>query len=202
MKNIKPHQIVVPVLLLTLLSTLFSPTVYAYERHKRHHHYSKYRKVISLPRYTRPILFRGAKYYYDRGCFYKKHNGFYISISAPIGAIVASIPINHERVVIRGKTYYYHDDICYIKRPGGYMVVEDPFDRLTDIAEDIPIERQKVLVSPSSSDKIYTVNVPNKNGSYTPVILVKSGEGYLGPQGEYYPDFPKVEQLKEMYGKI
>ena len=28
-----------------------------------------------------------------------------------------------------------------------------------------------------------------------------AGNGFIGPQGEFYPDFPRVEQLKVMYGK-
>ena len=27
------------------------------------------------------------------------------------------------------------------------------------------------------------------------------GKGFIGPQGEYYPELPKMEQLKVMYGK-
>jgi hypothetical protein len=47
----------------------------------------------------------------------------------------------------------------------------------------------------------FTVNIPNKNGGYTAVIIKRSGNGYVGPQGEYYPQFPKVSQLQVMYGK-
>ena len=46
------------------------------------------------------------------------------------------------------------------------------------------------------------VNVPNRNGSYTPVKLQVAGNGtYIGPQGEVYPTQPTMEQLKEMYGQ-
>jgi len=46
-----------------------------------------------------------------------------------------------------------------------------------------------------------TVNVPNSNGSYTAVVLKRSGNGYVGPQGEYYEQIPTTEQLQAMYGK-
>ncbi len=46
-----------------------------------------------------------------------------------------------------------------------------------------------------------TVNVPNSGGGYTPVNLVKKGDGYVGPQGEYYQGNPTVDQLKALYGK-
>ena len=45
------------------------------------------------------------------------------------------------------------------------------------------------------------INIPNSNGSYTPVTLWKSFDGYVGPQGEYYTGRPTVEQLKVLYGR-
>jgi hypothetical protein len=51
------------------------------------------------------------------------------------------------------------------------------------------------------SGEALTVNVPNTNGSYTPVTLIKQKDGYIGPQGEYYPGHPTVTQLRVLYGK-
>ena len=47
----------------------------------------------------------------------------------------------------------------------------------------------------------FMINIPNAKGTYTPVTLRRSGTGFIGPQGEFYPEFPRVEQLKLMYGK-
>ena len=47
----------------------------------------------------------------------------------------------------------------------------------------------------------FTINIPNNKGGYTAVVLKRSGNGYVGPQGEFYADFPKVDQLQAMYGK-
>jgi hypothetical protein len=44
------------------------------------------------------------------------------------------------------------------------------------------------------------VNVPNSKNGFTPVKLVKQGNGYIGPQGEFYPGHPTVDQLKALYG--
>jgi hypothetical protein len=46
-----------------------------------------------------------------------------------------------------------------------------------------------------------TVNVFNSNGGYTAVVLKRSGNGYVGPQGEYYDQIPTTAQLQAMYGK-
>ena len=47
----------------------------------------------------------------------------------------------------------------------------------------------------------FIVNIPNNHGGYTAVIIKRSGNGFTGPQGEFYPEFPTVSQLKMMYGK-
>jgi len=47
----------------------------------------------------------------------------------------------------------------------------------------------------------FTINIPNAKGTYSPVTLRRSGTGFIGPQGEFYTEFPRVEQLKLMYGK-
>ncbi len=55
---------------------------------------------------------------------------------------------------------------------------------------------------PSSAPQTITINIPNKNGSYTPVTLQAASNGtYIGPRGEVYLMRPTEEQLKTMYGK-
>lgn len=46
-----------------------------------------------------------------------------------------------------------------------------------------------------------TINVPNNNGGYTAVVLKRSGNGFVGPQGEYYDQIPTTAQLQAMYGR-
>ena len=45
------------------------------------------------------------------------------------------------------------------------------------------------------------VNIPDNKGGYKTIIIKKLGSGYTGPQGEFYSEFPKVAQLKIIYGK-
>jgi hypothetical protein len=51
------------------------------------------------------------------------------------------------------------------------------------------------------SGEEYVINIPNSDGSFTPVKLKKSDNGYIGPQGESYQGHPSIEQLKVLYGK-
>ncbi len=59
---------------------------------------------------------------------------------------------------------------------------------------------QAVPTTTYSGDTV-TINVPNSNGGLTSVVLKRSGNGYIGPQGEYYDQVPSTEQLQAMYGK-
>jgi len=59
----------------------------------------------------------------------------------------------------------------------------------------------QVPAPPADQQNEFTVNVPNDHGGYTTVLIKRSGNGFTGPQGEYYPQFPTVAQLKIMYGK-
>ena len=52
-----------------------------------------------------------------------------------------------------------------------------------------------------AADGSFTVNITNARGGYTAVIIKRSGNGFVGPQGEFYAEFPKVAQLQAMYGK-
>ena len=44
------------------------------------------------------------------------------------------------------------------------------------------------------------VNLPNSNGSVTPVRIKRQGTVYVGPRGEQYTSYPTVEQLQPVYG--
>lgn len=49
-------------------------------------------------------------------------------------------------------------------------------------------------------DETVVVNIPNDNGSFTPVTLRRSNGTYVGPRGETYMTMPTTEQLKMAYG--
>ena len=45
-----------------------------------------------------------------------------------------------------------------------------------------------------------TIYITNSNGSKIPVIVRKSGMGWMGPRGEYYDQLPTEDQLRPVYG--
>lgn len=89
--------------------------------------------------------------------------------------------------------YYsnYYDAGVYVTSP----IVETP-----EIIEQ-PTAITPVQINTSVEDDAFTINIPNSAGGYTGVLLKRSGKGFIGPQGEFYPIFPRVAQLKVMYGQ-
>ena len=63
--------------------------------------------------------------------------------------------------------------------------------------------QQVVVTQPyvNGGQDTFPVNVPNNSGGYITVVIKRSGNGYVGPQGEFYAQFPAVSQLKAMYAK-
>jgi len=78
------------------------------------------------------------------------------------------------------------------------LVVSQPCVQplIVEAAPTCVVTSRTVVVEPS----IITVWVRNSNGSQSPVKLTRSGPGYIGPRGEYYPDMPNNEQLRMVYG--
>jgi hypothetical protein len=135
----------------------------------------------------------GVRYYYYDGLYYNFVGGDYIIVNPPIGGVVTTIPSDFQPALINGVTYYVNNGTYYIYTHNGYQVVSPP---VVQTAMPV-IQAPEAVVSEDS----YTVNIPNNNGSLTSVIIKRSGNGFVGPQGEFYSDFPKVAQLKAMYVK-
>ncbi len=132
------------------------------------------------------------RYHYRNGRFFRVGwFGLEIAVvTPPMGAVITVLPFGHRIVVVNGATYYSYNNIYYQPCPMGYVVIPQPLERTVVLAEN------RVLASGN-----VTINVPNVNGSYTSIMLVKKDNGYIGPQGEYYPEHPTIEQLKALYGR-
>jgi hypothetical protein len=160
-----------------LTVVLLGQSVPAYARHAsgRGPAHRKYVKEVKrLPR---------GHYSYHGGGFYRR-GGFGLWVTFPIGKVILKLPVGYCKVIVQGRPYYFYEGIYYAHSPRGYVVVSPPDVYCVEEIKDTVI-----------------IHIPNANGSYTAVELKKSGEGYIGPQGEYYPEHPTVEQLLVLYGK-
>jgi hypothetical protein len=65
-----------------------------------------------------------------------------------------------------------------------------------------PVPAQEAPAVPANAtDAEIHVQVSKKNGQGTvDVVLKRHDNGYLGPQGEFYPQMPSPSQLSEVYG--
>jgi len=144
-------------------------------RHVRQH--ARQRHHVTRSTHRRHYRFRRTSHYPRTHHYY--HHGGYFFIHAPIGFHIRILPYGHWTVLYRSHTYFYFNNTYYSKINDGYVVVENPVRGVTQTT--------------------YPVTFSNPNGSYTSVIIEKSGSGYIGPQEEYFHDFPSVAQLKSMY---
>jgi len=148
----------------------------------------------------------GVRYFYYDGLYYIREGYDYVLVNPPVGAYVNVIPPDFQPVSINGRIYYTDSGVYYIlTQHHGYKVVEQPVV-YAQPEQVIVTQPQQVVVSQPApvaveSQDSFPVNVPNNSGGYTAVVVKRSGNGYVGPQGEFYASFPSVSQLKAMYGK-
>ncbi|MFH1622763.1 MAG: DUF6515 family protein [Candidatus Omnitrophota bacterium] len=188
----------VAVLILGLSLSVYSQEAFAAKSDRRSHgSHQYYGKKVRIPRKPDRVVVGKNNFYFYAGLFLELFDNDYVIVTAPAGAVVNILPRGHKMIMFNGTTYYYYNDVYYVRRPQGYVVVEDPIYYVPTVPSDVRI------VSASEAAEVsldsFTVNVPNKSGGYTPVVIKRSGDGFVGPQGEYYLQFPKVEQLKAMY---
>ncbi len=151
----------------------------------------------TLPAHHTVVTLRGARYHYYHGRFYRPGPFGFFMVMPPIGAIVTVLPDGYSTVIVGGISYYSYDSVYYTECPTGYVVVPAPSN--VTVTQSSPATVTTATTTPPG--KSITLNVPNSSGYFTPVKLVKYKNGYLGPQGEYYPGNPTVDQLSVLYGK-
>ena len=153
----------------------------------------------------------GREGYYYRGDHWYRAGWFGLGVAVAaltVGMVAEALPPRHTTVIVGNEPYYYYDGTYFRPSPGGYVVVPAPVVSQQVIV--VPPAAPVVVVTPPAMTALslvttelsaVTVNIPNVKGTYTAVTMRRSGNGFIGPQGEYYPEFPKVEQLKLIYGQ-
>lgn len=140
---------------------------------------------------------RGRRYGYHDGRWYSP-GWFGLSFSfvfPPVGATVTYMP-DRCRTIIAGRVKYYeYDNVYYRACPSGYVVVPEP------VASPDVYYLPSVTQPPNSGRETVTINVPTANGGIVAITLVRYPNGFVGPQGEFYPTLPTAEQLRVRYGR-
>jgi hypothetical protein len=144
-----------------------------------------------------------GRYVYRNHRYYREGAWWDFGITAlAVGAILASRPDNGRYVAINGQTYYYCDGNYYQQVPQGYVIVQPPVVVTAPatnyyVAPAAPV----VIQAPAGEGQPVEVNVPNSDGTFTKVTLFRHQNGFKGPQGEFYPGNPTVDQLRTLYGR-
>jgi len=93
------------------------------------------------------------------------------------------------------------------RRNGGFVGPQGEFYPLmptvAHLAEmyGVPTEKAPAAPVPAKADDAIHIQIPKKDGSgMMDVVLKRHDNGYVGPQGEFYPELPSTSQLAEVYG--
>ena len=98
-----------------------------------HYNASGHRRITHPHRNTHRNDYRfrhgGQDYRYRAGTFYRPHNHGYRVVSAPIGALILTLPIGCNRISYRSRDYYHYNDVYYQREREreGYRVVTNPY---------------------------------------------------------------------------
>lgn len=165
------------------------------------------------------LLAGGLTYLFCEGLFYRYTPAGYVVVTPPAGAIVPALPPGYTTVFVNNTPYYEYGYTYYTPAPNGYVVAAPPTvpaipqpAATVQTATPAPYAQASPQPAPASAQTVpagidetridtFEIHIPNGDGSFTLITLKKTGTGFLGPQGEFYPDHPTVDQLKERYIK-
>jgi len=98
---------------------ILSTTSYAKTTPIRSIHNTTVTKVIN----PRVVVHKNVKYYHNKGIWYIKKNRRYVTVTAPRGIRLNTLPNGYKTVKIRGKKYYKYKGVHYKKSGRGFIVV-------------------------------------------------------------------------------
>ena len=157
-----------------------------------------------------PVYAWHGDYHHPRGYHYYRGHwwlGDEIVAGLAMGAIIAGLPPRCRTVYVGGVPYFYDGMYYYQPGPAGYVVAQPAIAPVVMappaapvVAAPAPIPAAVAAPAPLQNSSV-TVRINNKNGSATSIMMVRKGNGYVGPQGEYYEAMPTNEQLNALYGQ-
>ena len=125
------------------------PPGYVFDNRYRHNRYYPPRgyAVPVLPRGYRVVPYRGTKYYYHGGAWYRPSGSRFVVVLPPVGLIVPFLPPFYTTIWVGGYPYYYAADTYYVWRPeqNAYVVSEPPPE--TKVSEE-PATPDQLFVYP------------------------------------------------------
>jgi hypothetical protein len=163
--------------------------------------------VRVLPERTRVVVVHGVVYYVSDDTYYRPSPGGYVVVEPPVEPTVV---VTQAKPDVQTGTYTLYVPkkagdgfvpVTLKKVDGGYIGPQGEFyptmPPVPLLTEMYGLDEMTKL-TPSNTFFIY---VPNKDGqTFTRVMLTRRDQGFVGPQGEFYPLMPTVAHLSAMYG--
>ena len=143
---------IVSVLLATLVFTISTANVDAAPRDHRVAKAGHQLRV--LPQTHQRIVHRGKSYFFTNGRFYRENKGMYVSITAPLGAIVPALPSGFLTFGIGSNRYYYHQGVYYRRGATGYVVIKEPAQAESSLAAG----SDRLIIYPAAGQSIAQKN--------------------------------------------
>lgn len=151
------------------------------------------------------VEYRGQRYEYHEGRFYKPSLfGLILDlVLPPRGVVVTYLPAGYRTVFIGGTTYYEYENVYYQPCPTGYVVVQPPAMTNDYVSPNVVYAPTPYTATPAQpvEGEPVTVHVRTSHRGTIAVTLMRYSNGFVGPQGEFYPVFPTTDELRVRYGQ-
>ena len=96
-------------------------------RYEHNHNYpARGQAIVSLPRGNREVFYRGARYHFQGGVWYRPEGRRFLIVAPPIGLFVPFLPTFYSTIWFGSIPYYYANEVYYTPTVGGYTVVAPP----------------------------------------------------------------------------
>lgn len=153
---------------------------------------------------------RGRPYYYSSGRYYHKGLWGYQLVSDVLAITLAS---SYSPKPTSTHNHYYVQQPNHQTQTSQWVSPWRDSEEPTNIFAHYPgtsTSQSTYSTRPNTQHNLkktngpgvlrsFEVQVPNSNGSYTPVTIEQYSDHYRGPKGEYYNYQPSVSQLRKLY---
>ena len=136
-------------------------------------HWGHSYKVVPHGYYVYP--YRGVRYHYYNGVYYKPVGNKYVIVNPPVGIRVKTLPAGNVRFVVRGRTYFYYYGTFYVRsvNTNEYVAIAPPIGARVDA---LPDDYRKVIID--------NMTYYEFDGTYYKAIVDNYGEVWYEVVGE------------------
>jgi hypothetical protein len=128
----------------------------------------------------------------------------------PVALLTEMYGIPEELRQVRSDTFFIHvpnkdgqsfTRVMLARHDRGFLGPQGEFYPLLPSVKHLAEMYGTEETQPEPESNVIRIEVSKKNSEGTvEILLEKHEQGYIGPQGEFYPELPSEDQLREVYG--